>query len=458
VFAATFSFLLLAFAGIPLTSASRPSTASFAPASGVGPERRAARWSSRCSPRRSRPFVDVRLIVLHVLHRCRPATTRRLVGAHAVDRVDTLGADRSARGATVVLGIRAELPARDAATCRRSSCVTRDGGVSAAPGVLELPGARAAPAAATGLAAVDALIAARIDHDDPFIAQASAHLADAGGKRFRPLLTLLAAELGTASRRGGGRGRRGRADPPRLALPRRRDGRGDVRRGHAERQRRYGNSTAILVGDLLFGTASDIVAGLGAEAVRIQAQTFVRLCAGQIRDDRPCPTGTTRRLLPRRARGQDRRADRHGGALRRDVQRRLHERRRGDAATTGAARRRLPARRRPHRHRVRPTSTGKTPGTDLREVCRPCRCSSRCVSGDPADARLHQLLRATCARRRACTPRRCGCCAVTTRMRLAREHTRQVGAEAGTLLAAAAAERGQGGLLALVEGVVDRVG
>ena len=51
----------------------------------------------------------------------------------------------------------------------------------------------------------------------------------------------------------------------------------------------YDNSTAILVGDLLFGTASDIVADLGPEAVKIQAQTFIRLCAGQIRDDRPAP-------------------------------------------------------------------------------------------------------------------------------------------------------------------------
>ena len=65
----------------------------------------------------------------------------------------------------------------------------------------------------------------------------------------------------------------------------------DVRRGTPSANARYGNSTAILVGDLLFGKASEIIAGLGAEAVLIQAQTFVRLCAGQIRDDRPAPEG-----------------------------------------------------------------------------------------------------------------------------------------------------------------------
>ena len=64
-----------------------------------------------------------------------------------------------------------------------------------------------------------------------------------------------------------------------------------MRRGAASANAAYGNSTAILVGDLLFGKASELVADLGAEAVKIQAQTFVRLCSGQIRDDRPCPDG-----------------------------------------------------------------------------------------------------------------------------------------------------------------------
>jgi len=48
-----------------------------------------------------------------------------------------------------------------------------------------------------GLVAVDALLRTVVDHEDPYIAQASAHLAEAGGKRFRPMLTLLAAELGS---------------------------------------------------------------------------------------------------------------------------------------------------------------------------------------------------------------------------------------------------------------------
>ncbi|MCB1254561.1 MAG: polyprenyl synthetase family protein, partial [Austwickia sp.] len=64
-----------------------------------------------------------------------------------------------------------------------------------------------------------------------------------------------------------------------------------VRRHVPSANAAYGNSTAILVGDLLFGTASSIVADLGPDAVKIQAETFVRLCAGQIRDARPGPPG-----------------------------------------------------------------------------------------------------------------------------------------------------------------------
>lgn len=64
-----------------------------------------------------------------------------------------------------------------------------------------------------------------------------------------------------------------------------------MRRGVPSANAAYGNATAILVGDLLFGQASSLIADLGADAVRIQADTFVRLCAGQIRDDRPCPEG-----------------------------------------------------------------------------------------------------------------------------------------------------------------------
>ncbi|WP_298751508.1 polyprenyl synthetase family protein [uncultured Serinicoccus sp.] len=139
----------------------------------------------------------------------------------------------------------------------------------------------------TGLDRVAVRLEEVVDHDDPFIAEANLHLARAGGKRFRPLLTLLTSEVG-----------RGWDDQvvdaavgvelTHLASLYHDDvmDEADLRRGVRSANARYGNATAILVGDLLFGTASAVVAGLGPEAVKIQAETFIRLCAGQIRDDR----------------------------------------------------------------------------------------------------------------------------------------------------------------------------
>jgi len=143
-----------------------------------------------------------------------------------------------------------------------------------------------------GLAAVDARLRSVVDHEDPFIAQASLHLAEAGGKRFRPMLTLLAAELGSGINDDVVTAATG-VELTHLASLYHDDvmDEADLRRGVVSVNARYGNSTAILVGDLLFGKASELVAALGTEAVRIQARTFVRLCSGQIRDDRPAPGG-----------------------------------------------------------------------------------------------------------------------------------------------------------------------
>ena len=55
-----------------------------------------------------------------------------------------------------------------------------------------------------------------------------------------------------------------------------------LRRGSVSANARWGNTVAILVGDLLFARASDIVADLGPEFVRLQARTFSRLVQGQI--------------------------------------------------------------------------------------------------------------------------------------------------------------------------------
>ena len=57
-----------------------------------------------------------------------------------------------------------------------------------------------------------------------------------------------------------------------------------LRRGVPAAQTVWSNSVAILAGDLLFARASQTVAALGPEAVRIQAETFERLCVGQLHE------------------------------------------------------------------------------------------------------------------------------------------------------------------------------
>lgn len=148
-------------------------------------------------------------------------------------------------------------------------------------------------ALADGLRRVDAVLRAQVDVDDPFIAEASGHLLAAGGKRFRPMLALLAAQLGPRGVTDDVVQAAAAVELTHLASLYHDDvmDEADRRRGTASANAKYGNSTAILVGDLLFGTASSLVADLGPTAVKIQAETFVRLCAGQIRDDRPTPAG-----------------------------------------------------------------------------------------------------------------------------------------------------------------------
>jgi heptaprenyl diphosphate synthase len=118
---------------------------------------------------------------------------------------------------------------------------------------------------------------------DPYVTEASQHLLDAGGKRFRPMLVAVTAHFG---------------DPTRHELV---DAaavlelthvatlyhddvmdEAKLRRGAPSANARWGNSLAILVGDYLFARAAEIAAGLGPDAVRIQAQTFARLVQGQI--------------------------------------------------------------------------------------------------------------------------------------------------------------------------------
>lgn len=122
--------------------------------------------------------------------------------------------------------------------------------------------------------------------DYPFVTETSRHLVDAGGKRFRPLLTLLAAHLGPEPANPDVIKAAVVVELTHLATLYHDDvmDEAQLRRGAPSANARWDNSIAILTGDFLFARASDILADLGPEAVRIQAQTFERLCTGQIRE------------------------------------------------------------------------------------------------------------------------------------------------------------------------------
>ena len=334
--------------------------------------------------------------------------------------------------------------------------------MTSAPPTLALPAASPELTARLqqGLTAVDALMRAEIDHDDPFVAEASAHLADAGGKRFRPLLTLLTAELGTGLNDQVVAAAAG-VELTHLASLYHDDvmDEADVRRGTPSANARYGNSTAILVGDLLFGKASEIIAGLGAEAVLIQARTFVRLCAGQIRDDHPAPEGADPVAY-------------YLGVLSDKTGVLIATAARYGAMFSGATPETVDLMRRYGEQLgiafqladdlIDITSeagqSGKTPGTDLREGVSTLPVLLAMRSEDPADARLQELLGTDLRHDDDLHAEALHLLRGHAAMRQAREHTRRVGAEAAQLLAPLPAGPAKEALLALVEGVVERVG
>ncbi|MEU8889157.1 polyprenyl synthetase family protein [Streptomyces sp. NPDC048442] len=135
----------------------------------------------------------------------------------------------------------------------------------------------------TGLAAVEEGLLDATKSEVPFITEAAQHLVRAGGKRFRPLLVMLSSQFGDPYAPG--------VVPSavvveltHLATLYHDDvmDEADVRRGVPSANSRWGNSVAVLTGDFLFARASHILADLGPEAVRIQAEAFERLVTGQI--------------------------------------------------------------------------------------------------------------------------------------------------------------------------------
>jgi len=168
--------------------------------------------------------------------------------------------------------------------------------MSSAPVVvagIELADEQLAERVATGLSAVESLLDRELQSEFSFVTETASHLMHAGGKRFRPLFTLVAAGIGP------------RPDSPdvvtaaavveliHLATLYHDDvmDEAEVRRGAKTANARWNNSIAILTGDFLFAHASRLVADLGPDAVRIIAETFAELVTGQTRETVGVPSG-----------------------------------------------------------------------------------------------------------------------------------------------------------------------
>lgn len=245
------------------------------------------------------------------------------------------------------------------------------------------------------MAAVEEALAGHVVSRAGFVSETASHLMSAGGKRFRPLLVLLAAETGDRPESDEVITAACVVELTHLASLYHDDvmDEAELRRGAVSANARWDNHVAILTGDFLFSKSSELTADLGPDAVRIQAQTFTRLVEGQILETvQPGPgedplahyldvvAGKTGSLIATSARY----GARFGGATP-EVEEALTAY--GEivgsafqlsddildiASESG--------------------ESGKTPGTDLREGVPTLPVLMALASTDPADARLHELL------------------------------------------------------------------
>ena len=141
---------------------------------------------------------------------------------------------------------------------------------------------------------VEKLIRKEVEGKYDFVVETSRHLIDAGGKRLRPLLTLISSHFGNPKAKGiieaavvcelTHLGTLYHDDVMDEA---------PMRRGVPSANSRWDNSVAILTGDYLFAKVSQLLADLGPEAVRLQALTFERLVIGQIMETQGVSKGKT---------------------------------------------------------------------------------------------------------------------------------------------------------------------
>jgi heptaprenyl diphosphate synthase len=266
-----------------------------------------------------------------------------------------------------------------------------------APAGLAMPVTDAALAErlATRMTAVEEALGGHVRSRAGFVTEAARHLMEAGGKRFRPLLVLLAAETGDRPDSDEVITAACVVELTHLASLYHDDVMDEaaLRRGAESANARWDNHVAILTGDFLFSKSSELTAELGPDAVRIQAQTFTRLVEGQILETvTPGPgedplahylevvAGKTGSLIATSARY----GARFGGASR-EVEEALtaYGEMVGSAFQLSDDILDIAS---------ETDESGKTPGTDLREGVPTLPVLMARASTDPDDARLLELL------------------------------------------------------------------
>lgn len=135
------------------------------------------------------------------------------------------------------------------------------------------------------LAGIEQQLTEHMRFASPIADAPARYLLSAGGKRIRPVLTLLTAGYGSGPN-DNVRKAAMVVELTHLASLYHDDVMDDarMRRGVDSAHVVWSNSVAILAGDLLFARASSLVSGMGEEAILLQAKTFERLCLGQLHE------------------------------------------------------------------------------------------------------------------------------------------------------------------------------
>jgi len=145
-----------------------------------------------------------------------------------------------------------------------------------------------------GVAKIEQLMDTELRSADVIMTDSLTHLFMAGGKRFRPLFTVLSAQVGPNPDAVEVTIAGAVIELVHLATLYHDDvmDEAEVRRGAPTANVRWSNNVAILAGDYLFATASRLVSQLGPEAVRLIAETFAQLVTGQMRETRGVAEGS----------------------------------------------------------------------------------------------------------------------------------------------------------------------